>query len=100
MLLNIVQTPEGDLEQDVLNILEEIAAWMDVNSVGIYNTRPWKVFGEGPSMNGEQAKSQFDHIAGNVKDVRAYLPDDFRFTVKGKTLYAFFMEIPDGDFQV
>jgi alpha-L-fucosidase len=35
LLLNIVQTPEGDLEQDVLDILESIAAWMETNSVAI-----------------------------------------------------------------
>jgi len=97
LLLNIVQTPEGDLEQDVLDILEDIAAWMEINSVGIYGTRPWKIFGEGPSMNNEQARSRFEHIAGGVRDVREYLPGDFRFTVKGKTLYAFCMEIPDGN---
>ena len=96
LLLNIVQTPEGDLEQDVLDVLEDIAAWMDVNSVAIYSTRPWKVFGEGPSMSINQEKSQF----GGVKDVRNYLPGDFRFTVKGKNLYAFCMEAPTGDIHI
>jgi alpha-L-fucosidase len=96
LLLNIVQTPEGDLEQDVLDILENIAAWMQENSVAIYGTRPWKVYGEGPSIAGEQEKGQF----GGLKDVRAYQSGDLRFTVKGKTLYAFCMETPEGDIHV
>ncbi|MDR2382431.1 MAG: alpha-L-fucosidase [Prevotellaceae bacterium] len=96
LLLNIVQTPEGDLEQDVLDILENIAVWMQDNSAAIYGTRPWKVYGEGPSVTGEQVKGHF----GGLKDVREYQPTDFRFTVKGKTLYAFCMENPTGDIHI
>jgi alpha-L-fucosidase len=92
LLLNVVQTPEGDLEPDVLAILNEIAEWMPENGEGIYGTRPWKVYGEGPSMM-KQAKGTF----GGVKDVRPYVTADFRFTTKGETLYAFCMEKPAGD---
>ncbi|GHV07954.1 alpha-L-fucosidase [Bacteroidia bacterium] len=100
LLLNVVQTPEGDLEQDVLDILETIATWMAVNNTSIYGTRPWKVFGEGPSMSGSQEKAPFGHIAGGVKDVRKYQSGDLRFTAKGKTLYTFCMEIPTGDIHI
>jgi alpha-L-fucosidase len=100
LLLNIVQTPEGDLEPDVLAILETIAAWMEVNSAAIYGTRPWQVYGEGPSMSKPQAKAQFEHVSNAIRDVREYLPGDLRFTVKGKTLYVFCMEPPTGDIHV
>jgi alpha-L-fucosidase len=96
LLLNIVQTPEGDLEQDVLDILEDIAIWMQDNSVAIYGTRPWKVYGEGPSITEKQAKGQF----GGLKDVREYQPTDLRFTVKNKTLYTFCMEKPTEDIHI
>ncbi len=95
LLLNVVQTPEGDLEQDVLDILEEIAAWTPVNGEGIYGSRPWKVYGEGPSME-KQEKGTF----GGVKDVRAYEAADIRFTTKGDTLYAFCMDKPAGDIRI
>ncbi|MDR1746185.1 MAG: alpha-L-fucosidase [Tannerella sp.] len=100
LLLNVVQTPEGDLEQDVLNILEGIASWMAVNNASIYGTRPWKIFGEGPSLSGQQEKAPYGHIDNAVKDVRKYLPGDIRFTLKGNTLYVFSMEIPEGDLHV
>lgn len=100
LLLNVVQTPEGDLEQDVLDILEVIARWMEDNSDAIYGTRPWKIFGEGPSLVKVQEKSGFGHIADAVRDVRPYLPGDLRFTVKGKKLYVFCMEKPIGDVYV
>jgi alpha-L-fucosidase len=96
LLLNIVQTPEGDLEDDVLEILENIAVWMQDNGDAIYGTRPWKVYGEGPSVSETQKKGMFD----GLKDVRAYQPGDLRFTVKGKTLYAFCMEKPTGDIHI
>ncbi|MES2808937.1 MAG: alpha-L-fucosidase [Bacteroidota bacterium] len=97
LLINVVQTPEGDLEADVLNILEYIAAWMPANGKGIYGTRPWKIYGEGPSTDkANQKKGQF---AGN-NDVGNYKPGDFRFTSKGNNLYAFCMEVPAGDIQI
>lgn len=96
LLLNVVQTPEGDLEPDVLKILDEIAAWTPVNGEAIYGTRPWKVYGEGPSTSKNQAKGQF----GGVKDVRPYESNDFRFTTKGETLYAFCMNKPSGDIKI
>ncbi len=89
LLLNVVQTPEGDLEQDVLDILEEIAAWIEVNGEGIYGTRPWKVYGEGHSTK-KQEKGRF----GGVRDVRQYEEGDLRFTSKGNEIYAFVMVKP------
>lgn len=95
LLLNVVQTPEGDLEQDVLDILDDIAAWIPENGKGIYGTRPWKIFGEGPSLQ-NQEKGRF----GGVKDVREYQSGDIRFTTKGETLFAFCMEKPQADVQI
>jgi alpha-L-fucosidase len=95
LLLNVVQTPEGDLEQDVLQILDEIAGWMAIHGEGIYDTRPWKVYGEGPSMI-KQERGRF----GGVRDVRAYQPTDIRFTSKGPTLYAFCMDQPLMDIRI
>ncbi|HZL09978.1 MAG TPA: alpha-L-fucosidase [Prolixibacteraceae bacterium] len=96
LLLNVVQTPEGDLEPDVLNILDEIAKWTPVNGEAIYGTRPWKIYGEGPTTEKNQEKGQF----GGVKDVRPYGSADIRFTTKGETLYAFCMSKPSGDIKI
>ena len=46
LLINVVQTPEGDLEPDMLQILDEIGVWTAANGEGIYGSRPWKTFGE------------------------------------------------------
>ncbi|KAA6314444.1 hypothetical protein EZS27_034940, partial [termite gut metagenome] len=96
LLLNVLQTPEGDLDPKEIRILEEIAVWIADNGDAIYGTRPWEIYGEGPSVTEQQEKGQFD----GVKDVRAYKQGDLRFTMKGKTLYAFSMEKPEGDIHI
>jgi alpha-L-fucosidase len=99
LLINVVQTPEGDLEPDMLKTLDEIAAWTSVNGEGIYGTRPWAVYGEGPSTTA-QTKGQF----GGLRDVpdKAYTPEDFRFTRSkdGKRLYAFCLGKPGGETRI
>ncbi|MES2308746.1 MAG: alpha-L-fucosidase [Verrucomicrobiota bacterium] len=96
LLINIVQTPEGNLEQDVLEILNQIGQWTSTNGEGVYATRPWKIYGEGPSTSGKVEKGRF----GGNKDVpsKAYEGNDFRFTSSkdGKIIYAFCLGKPDG----
>ena len=96
LLLNIVQTPEGDVEPDLIKSLEDIASWISVNGEGIYGSRPWKIYGEGPSTVSKQEKGQF----GGLKDVRKYQPTDIRFTMKNGNLYMFTLGIPTADITV
>ncbi|HEY5511840.1 MAG TPA: alpha-L-fucosidase [Prolixibacteraceae bacterium] len=96
LLLNVVQTPEGDLEPDVLAILDVIAKWTPANGEAIYGTRPWKIYGEGPTTQKNREKGRF----GGVKDVRSYEVTDIRFTQKGNILYAFCMRNPVGDVKI
>jgi alpha-L-fucosidase len=99
LLINVVQTPEGDLEPDILKILDGIAAWTAVNGEGIYSTRPWAVYGEGPSTRALE-KGQY----GGLRDVpnKGYTAEDFRFTKSkdGKTLYAFCLGTPAGETRI
>jgi alpha-L-fucosidase len=97
LLLNVVQTPEGDLEADVLKIITDIGEWTAANGEGIYATRPWNVYGEGPStIKVNQKQGHF----GGLSDTRSYQATDFRFTSKAGVLYAFEMELPDGDIHI
>lgn len=98
LLLSVIQTPEGDMEQDMLTILEDIASWTSVNGEGIYGTRPWKVYGEGPSVNEKKSIGTF----GGISDVKKspYTSSDFRFTQKADTLYAFCMAKPTGEIRI
>lgn len=97
LLINVVQTPEGDLEPDVIKIVTEIGEWTKLNGEGIYATRPWKVYGEGPStLKSNQKKGHF----GGLTDTREYQSTDIRYTSKGKNLFAFCLNIPKGDIRM
>jgi len=97
LLINVVQTPEGDLEPDVIKIVTQIGEWTKLNGEGIYATRPWKVYGEGPStIKSNQTKGRF----GGLTDTRKYQAADIRYTTKGNDLFAFCLNVPDGDIEM
>ncbi|MDP4223947.1 MAG: alpha-L-fucosidase [Bacteroidota bacterium] len=93
LLLNVVQTPEGDLEPDMLQILEGIGTWTSANGEGIYGTRPWKIFGEKPVEESETKRARFDE---NYK----FTSKDIRFTSKEGILYVFCLDVPEGDITI
>jgi alpha-L-fucosidase len=94
LLINVVQTPEGDLEPDMLAILDDIGIWTEANGDGIYGTRPWKIYGEKPpSQSPTVQRERFDE---NYK----YSANDIRFTSKGSTLYAFCLDKPETDITI
>ncbi len=82
LLLNIPVRGDGTIDDDEVQFLKETAAWMDVNSEAIFGTRPWAVYGEGPSTNAQGGGRSFNE--GRTR----YTPQDLRFTTKGDALYA------------
>ena len=91
LLINIVQTPEGDLEPDVIKIVNEIGMWTSVNGEGIYGSRPWKIYGERPTEETVVKSSNFN------EDKLKYSAQDIRFTTKGNDLYAYCLGEPTKD---
>ena len=67
---------------------------MAVNGEAIFATRPWKVYGEGPSTVEKPESGEFS----GVSDVRSkpYTAEDLRFTQSkdGRTLYAIALAAP------
>lgn len=47
-ILNIPGKPHGTIDSKEIAVLDGITAWMQVNSETIFETRPWKIYGEGP----------------------------------------------------
>jgi len=89
LLLNFPLPGSGEPDSRELAIVSEITKWMAVNSEGIYGTRPYKMFGEGPSS--EEKSGAFNE--NGRKDLTA---QDIRYTTRGKALYAFVMGWPGG----
>jgi alpha-L-fucosidase len=90
LLLNFPLPNSGELDYQERVVLDGITAWMAVNSEGIYATRPWKIYGEGPSTKTKIEAGNFNE--DKQKDLTA---EDVRFTAKGSTLYAFVMGWPE-----
>ena len=85
-LLDLTPTAEGVIPEPVVERLLAIGEWLTVNGEAIYGTRPWKLFGEGPTeiesgMFGEEKTPDFT-------------AQDVRFTSRWKTLYAIALDWP------
>ncbi len=90
LMLSIPVRGDGTVDEDEVAFLEGLAGWMPANGEAIFGTRPWKVYGEGPSVSAPGPAGQF----GGARDVRGYSAQDIRFTTKRDTLYAFLMAWP------
>jgi alpha-L-fucosidase len=85
LLLSIPQRGDGTIDEREVAFLQDMAAWMKVNGEGIFSSRPWKVYGEGPTQvpRGRAADQPLP-----------YTQNDIRFTTRDGRLYMFVMAIP------
>ena len=91
VMMNVALRGDGTLPENQAAMLREFGNWVRVNAEGIYGTRPWKVFGEGP------AEISGKRIGENLKP---FSPADVRFTTNGRRLYAFVLAEPRGDIMI
>ncbi|GAA4236450.1 alpha-L-fucosidase [Postechiella marina] len=91
MLLNVPPNPDGTIPEVMENLLLDMGAWLNVNGDAIYGTRPWTIFGEGPTRLPEGG-----HKVEKIKI--EYTNTDIRFTKKSdKEFYAIVMDKPEGE---
>lgn len=88
LLLDIPPSAEGVIPEPVVERLLDIGKWLEVNGEAIYGTRPWKIYGEGPT---QISSGSF----GEAKTTE-YTAQDIRFTQRWKTLYATALDWPKG----
>ncbi len=88
MLLNILQRPDGTIDEDAEYILAKIGEWFAVNQEAVYGTRPWRIFGEGETRV---------KIEGFKEEKTNWNRGDFRFVQKNGAVYAFMMGASGGE---
>ncbi|MEI8293213.1 MAG: alpha-L-fucosidase [bacterium] len=97
LMLSVPLRRDGTPDEQEVQIVSGIGAWLKVNGGAIYASRPWKVYGEGPSVEASPEKGE----NGGMKDVpaKAFTPEDIRFTQSkdGQTLFAIVMAVPKGE---
>ena len=87
LLLNVAPNKHGEIPEPQQVILKEIGAWLKVNGEAIYKTRPFEVFGQGPTNASLE-------LHGNSHDT-GFTADDFRYTRNGQDVYAFWLKTDD-----
>ena len=88
MLLNILQRPDGTIDEDAEYILDRLAAWFAINSEAVYGTRPWRTFGEGETRV---------KIDGFTEEKTDWNLSDVRYVQKEGAVYAFLLGAKGGE---
>ena len=85
LLLNVVQRPDGSLDPEVEQMLEQLARWNAIHGEAIFGSRPWLVYGE----------SAVKVRGGAFNEDFKYNSKEIRFTTKGPALYAIALGWPE-----
>ncbi len=95
MLLNVGPQADGAIPDKARQLLLGIGAWLKVNGEAIYKTRPWEIYGEGPT---KQEKSG----GFSENQDRPFTNKDVRFTrsKNGKTLYVIVLGWPENQLTI
>lgn len=96
MLLSIPIRGDGTIDDKEMAVLEGIAEWMDINKESIFDTRPWKVFGEGPAADAANPINAQGFNEGRIK----FTAKDIRFNQNGNVIYVTVMGEPTENIHV
>lgn len=90
LLLNISPKADGTIPEGQKEVLLSVGEWLSKYGEAIYKTRPWYIFGEGPTKEPE------GHFKNREEFLKIkYTADDVRYTQRDSVVYAILMGQPD-----
>ncbi|MFW5657338.1 MAG: alpha-L-fucosidase [Bacteroidota bacterium] len=89
LLLNVSPMSNGVIPENQKQVLLEMGDWIKQNGEAIYGTRPWYIYGEGPTT---QPEGSFENHQDFLKV--KYSEKDIRYTTKDDVLYAIILGKP------
>ena len=91
VMMNVALRGDGTVPENQAAYLTAFGDFLRTCGEGIYGTRPWKTFGEGPLKikDGRQGENH-----------QAFAQEDIRFTTKDGNLYAFVLSPPTKDITI
>ena len=92
LLLSVPLRADGTFDEKEAKILTEFGEWMNMNKESIYDTHPWKVFGEGPIADSDITINAQGFNEGSYTNTTA---QEIRFTQKGDDLYVTALAWPE-----
>lgn len=115
LLLNVELLGDGTIPTTQKIILDEIGAWMHLNSEAIYASKPWKIYGD--NLNSylkvleesgigeadlEALKRQNNQEHFNERTLKSpdYGNNEVRFTTNGDVLYMFVLNPSEGKIEI
>jgi len=88
LLLSVPQPGDGSIDSEEEKILDGMAAWVATNGEAIFGSRPWRIYGEGPTKLAVGMQ--------NEATAKPFTARDIRFTTNKGALYALFLAPPRG----
>ena len=92
LMLNVPLPGSGAPDDEAIQFVADFGRWMRANGGAIYASRPWRVYGEGPST---QAQAPIREQGFNEGRNKPYTAEDLRFVQKGGKVYAFALAWPE-----
>ena len=80
LLLNVGPKANGKIPEEDQRILREIGDWLEINGEAVYGSRPWSIYGEGPTETATGHLSEWKN--------KPFTAQDIRFTKKDGAVFA------------
>jgi alpha-L-fucosidase len=93
LLMNFGPKANGEIPQEMRNLLLGMGEWVKQNEQAIFNSTPWVLAREGPT------KMKKSGGFSENKQVM-YTPQDIRFVAKDRSLYVFSLGVPEHELNI